>query len=495
MAAPVESHRQSPLCLPPELVTDIFSYLNTGEMLISLSVCKEWKNTLTRFVHGPLWRNLEVPNNSGRGWPGPSFEVVENMLSWAGDGGANRIVMGRREMARETLTLLLNASPNLEHLEYTLQEEDFLLPSNEHRWKRLKYVAIHESERAFLFNLPDVPGGFPRTFLQNAASSLEHLALDGIPIHWHRLHSSGLEPKAPFLPKLKTLRMEESSTTGLALPLFNLSDAFPGLEQLFLSQYAGTLFLGPMPSSRRREDVWPHLKVLLYEVYLEPERHSRDISILPFKYLTCPSRGNSLQHIRLDFGDPSWSCMFRDLRSQLPTSDVTQVSEFQSLRSFRSCGLPMSPVGARNLVSHAIQAGQLSSFDIVFPPTSPDHHESINHLQGYEWLRGAPSIVTLGCYHFSFPSYPKDNEDLCLPQFLATFPNLQTLSIESNAYRLPSFTHLMKEILKLTHLKTIYAYHYNDHARVRFLRQAAEERGVELITEERPQQWPMPLSS
>ncbi|CCE29310.1 uncharacterized protein CPUR_03003 [Claviceps purpurea 20.1] len=469
MAALVESHRQSPFCLPPELVTDIFSYLNTSEMLISLSVCKEWKNTLTRFVHGPLWRNLEVPNNSGRGWPGPSFGVVENMLSWAGDGGANRIVMGRREMARETLTLLLNASPNLEHLEYTLQEEDFLLPSDEHRWKRLKYVAIHRSERAFLFNSPDIPGGFPRTFLQNAASSLEHLALDGIPIHWHKLHSSGLEPKAPFLPKLKTLRMKETLATGFALPLFNLSDAFPGLEQLFLSQYAGTMFLGPAPSSRRREDVWPNLKVLF--------------------------RGNSLQHIRLDFGDPSWSCMFRDLRSQLPTSDVTQVSEFQSLRSFRSCGLPMSPVGAQNLISHGIQTGQLSSFDIAFPQSSPDHQKSINHLQGYEWLRGAPSIVTLGCYDFFFPSYPKDNEDLCLPQFLATFPNLQTLSIRSSRYRLPSFTHLMKEILKLTHLKTIYTYHYNDHPRVRFLRQAAEERGVELIMGERPQQWPMPPSS
>ncbi|CCE29313.1 uncharacterized protein CPUR_03006 [Claviceps purpurea 20.1] len=490
MAALVESRRQSPLCLPAGVVTKIFLYLNFSEIILSLRVCKEWNRTLTSPLHSTLWRNLEVPNNCMMRW-WPSHADVAKMLSWAGHGGANRIVMGRRDTARATLTLVLNESPNLEHLEYTQPVEDLLLPSDEQLCKQLRNVSIHGSETAFRNAAPDVPGGFPRTFLQNAASSLEHLAFEGIPLQWQ---NTELEPEIPFLPKLKTLRIKESSITGLPLPLFHLSDAFPGLEQLFVSQASANLDPGPMPElnpSRKWETIWPKLKVFLFEANITTMRYWLSRSFSPVRFLTCLSRGDLLQHIRLDFGHQGWPCMFMygDIH------DDYQRSELQSLRSFRSCKLRMEPERARCLFSSAIRTERLSSFDIVFPPNSLDYRESINHLHGYGWLRGAPSIVTLGCYDFFFPIWPENDEDLHLPQFLATFPNLQTLSIRSTRYTILPFTYLVEVILRLTHLKTIYINDYQNHPNVNLLRRAAAEQGVELITEERPQQWPMPLSS
>lgn len=154
----------------------------------------------------------------------PSYWDVLKMLCWAGDGGVNRIVMGRRDLACAALTALLKASPNLVHLEYTQPEQDLLLPSDEKLWKRLRYVTIDGSQKAFRNAAPDRPGGFPRAFLQNAASSLEHLDFEGIPHQWH---NTALESSIPLLPKLKTLRMRDSSNDIVPLPMV----CFPAPEE------------------------------------------------------------------------------------------------------------------------------------------------------------------------------------------------------------------------------------------------------------------------
>ncbi|CCE29626.1 uncharacterized protein CPUR_03473 [Claviceps purpurea 20.1] len=143
---------------------------------------------------------------------------------------------------------------------------------------------------------------------------------------------------------------------------------------------------------------------------------------------------------------------------------------------------------------------QLGSFDIVFPDESTTAigrvgDASIRHLKAYEWARGAPSIHTMGCHHFRFRSDPKNDEDLPLPQFLASFPNLRTLEIYSAQYSYePSeFVNVVVAIMKRTHLKTIYTTDV-EGAALGQLKQAAREHDVELIDKLRPQQWPMPLS-
>ncbi|CCE29315.1 uncharacterized protein CPUR_03008 [Claviceps purpurea 20.1] len=325
------------------------------------------------------------------------------MLSWAGHGGAKKIVMRKRDLAEKTLTLLLSASPNLEHLEYTQPDEDLLLPSDKQLWKRLRYVAIDGSQKAFQNAAPDVPGGFPRAFLQNAASSLEHLDFEGIPSQWR---NTDLESSIPFLPKLKTLRMKDWSKESPPLPLFNLSDAFPALEQLSIRQKELNLDPGPMPTPRQKwEDIWPNLK--------------------------------------------------------------------------------------------------LTSFDIVFPWNSDMRYEAevhialcVEQLKSYDWLRGAPSIHTLGCHLFEFPHDAKNDEHLHLPQFLATFPNLRTLSIRPME-DIDTFTHTLTAIMTATHLETIYMGKYESSIgeNLDSLITEAEKYGVQLKIEHRPQQWPMPLSA
>ncbi|KAG6158523.1 hypothetical protein E4U11_004689 [Claviceps purpurea] len=430
------------------------------------------------------------------------------MLSWAGHGGAKKIVMRKRDLAEKTLTLLLSASPNLEHLEYTQPDEDLLLPSDKQLWKRLRYVAIDGSQKAFQNAAPDVPGGFPRAFLQNAASSLEHLDFEGIPSQWR---NTDLESSIPFLPKLKTLRMKDWSKESPPLPLFNLSDAFPALEQLSIRQKELNLDPGPMPTPRQKwEDIWPNLKVILYEAkysyrgrWGEEEEPLVERSWLVLSCLTRLKRGNSLQHIRLDLGHPAWPCMFDTLYTNFCPYKKTEISQFQSLRSFRSCELYISPDGTRTLLSHGIETEQLTSFDIVFPWNSDMRYEAevhialcVEQLKSYDWLRGAPSIHTLGCHLFEFPHDAKNDEHLHLPQFLATFPNLRTLSIRPME-DIDTFTHTLTAIMTATHLETIYMGKYESSIgeNLDSLITEAEKYGVQLKIEHRPQQWPMPLSA
>ncbi|CCE29505.1 uncharacterized protein CPUR_03198 [Claviceps purpurea 20.1] len=452
--------RRDPLVLLPEMVTHIFSYLHFLELPVCLRVCKKWNSTLTRSPHCELWRNMMFTVDYAE--RATRLADIKRLLTWAGTGGARKIEIALGAMLTQAaLTLLLKASTRLEHLEIR-QLQGLTLPLRENRWKRLRHVAI-ESYTGFHDIDVDGPGGLPQAFIQNAASSLEHLDLVGIPPQWYR----GL-PGLPSLPNLKTLRMgdhdeNDADDYGMGelvdydnipapFPILPLSMAFPKLEQLCI---------GPDVS------------------YLKP-----DIS----------TSGQ---------GGWDWPCMFSDSYDPFPDFNVNQGSEFQNLRSFNSQKLCMSPDGAKTLLSNAVKSNQLTSFDIVFP----DRNDADGHLKGYEWLCGSPSIQTLGCYRYRFPLGLENGDDLLLPQFLATFPNLRTLRIK--LYSSSESCQLVKVLLpsfRVTHLKTIYTSVYEDKFVAR-LRQVAQGYGVKLINNSphsegqshlygaRPHQWPIPLSA
>ncbi|CCE33156.1 uncharacterized protein CPUR_07080 [Claviceps purpurea 20.1] len=155
----------------------------------------------------------------------------------------------------------------------------------------------------------------------------------------------------------------------------------------------------------------------------------------------------------------------------------------------------ISPDRARTLLSNAIENKQLTAFDIVFPKQDVNRHwtadVSISHLEGYDWLRGNSTIHTLGCRDFSFSYDPKHEHSLLLPQFLATFPNLRTLSLSSTFYGEKELAQVVREILKVTHLKTIYT--YLDDKDLRCLEKLARSKGTELIWGSEPRPWPIPL--
>ncbi|KAG6164854.1 hypothetical protein E4U11_000860 [Claviceps purpurea] len=486
--------RRDPLSLPTEIW---YSFC--------LRVCKQWKRTLTSPVHCQLWRAMVFTDRLNK--LAPSLDDVKWILSFAGDGGARKIkIASRTACSQSTLTLLLKRSSSLEHLEiWNLVK--LSLPSNEKIWNQLKYVSFTTSAQ----NAVDGPGGFPQTFLQNAANTLEHLNFVGIPKQWYDSVGS-----IPLFTNLKTLRIgdhekvqpepftdEEDDGEILPFPIFFLSIAFPNLEQLWIGPdvpYLGAELVETWQD--KWEEVWPHLKVLIFNPRASTgdDPYAED-SRVTIRYLTCLK---SLQHISLEFDDEfddeGWPCMFSgsddEFDDLFPDLDVTQHSEFKHLRSFRSSTMGLSPPGAWNMLSNAIKAEQLTSFDIVFPPGDGTGVLSIRHLEEYEWLRGASSIHTLGCYQYNLRSRSDNDEDWLLPHFLATFPNLRTLSLEPlSNWPIAEFARELLAILRVTHLKTIYLctrLHCTDESMGQ-VRQAARDRGVELIEDRQEQQWPVPL--
>ncbi|KAG6156417.1 hypothetical protein E4U11_005618 [Claviceps purpurea] len=563
--------KQDPVCLPTAFVTHMFSYLEPMDLLVCVRVCKEWKRTLTSPPYRHLWRNMTFTNR----YITTRVHDMNKILSLAGDGGARNIEIGiGMRFPQSMLTLMLESSPSLERLEIS-ELKDLSLPSKEKIWNQLRHVHI-KSFAEVGKTAVDCPGGFPQTFVQNAAGSLEHLDLLGIPQQWYRGVSS-----MPLLPNLKTLRMvdhderdeyfwdayanddseeqyvwddyrpydflendydeayneavhdwyddpndyreyqkkmikdaqkkdvqmkddenkdNENEDGKIAFPVFPLSIAFPNLEQLWIGPQVPYLDPEPVASWRDKwKDIWPHLKVFVFNRHATESDKCPPQTRLTLQLLT---NLKSLQRIFLEIKGKCWPCMFSGNRDLRPDLDVFQHSEFQNLRSFNSRTVCISPDGARTLLSNAIKSNQLTSFDIVFPDTA----DADGHLKLYDWLRGNPSIQALGFYKRPFPSNPKNDEDLLLPQFLATFPNLRTLTI-SYHYTYPDLVLAAREliaILKVTHLKTIYMPLFDtsfDSTLRRNLKQTARDHGAQLmntglyLTEHRPNQWPVPPSA
>ncbi|CCE33864.1 uncharacterized protein CPUR_07792 [Claviceps purpurea 20.1] len=514
--------RPDPICLPAEIVSDIFSYLSWIELIRILRVSKEWNCKLTSPVHRKLWENVDFPDPSCE--PEPRPDHLKKILSWAGEGGARKIVIRNCSYIPEpTLTRLLELSPSLEHLEIYWMLQG--LPARKNKWTHLRHVSLSGQCGYFVNKEVDCDGGFPQTFLQNAASSLEHLNFVGIPSQWNR----GM---VPYLPELKTLHITGLPEDSNRFSVFHLSVAFPRLEQLRIGP--DVPFLVPDRALIRRTkwgDVWPHLKVLKFQDWEPEETEVSQMLELDkledeieetretLRYLVAL---NSLQHISLNLEGENWPCKFRQKDEDLLSDiDVAKYSDFRNLRSFESPSFSITPDGGRILLSNAIMAKQLTSLDLVFPmehyanplvrmdpftygitlwgpePLEDSYtmgEKNVSYLRGYEWLRGTPSIHTLGIYGFRFPIDVENNEGSPLPQFLATFPNLRTLKINSWKYRTPDFVSLVISIMRVTHLKTIYTTCVEDEF-LDQLRETAQEHGVQLMNKFPEQQWPMPLES
>ncbi|KAG6015932.1 hypothetical protein E4U54_002691 [Claviceps lovelessii] len=501
---PLHRHfsKKDPLLLPTEIVMLIFSYLDFVEIPPCICVCKQWRHTLTSPLHDRLWRNMIFPGRSMK--RPPRHDVLKKMLSWAGNGGARKIVIPLPKtflLTQQKLMLLLKASTSLEHLEIGPQSEGLLFPSNQKIWNRLRHVSIDgtgESCKPAWSTAKVHLGGFPLMFLNNAASSLEHLTILGIPEQWYMTQS------IPVLPKLKTLRMSNTSTSRDSFPIFFLPDAFPRLEQLWIGPNIPNLDSDFLDGGGDKwETMWNHLQVLIFEVSSIVGPISQvETTLSTLRCLTCLNRGNSLQHIRFDVptenedrhGRPR---VFSNSRYLFPDVEVPQYPEFQNLHSLRSKSFCISPDVSQMVFSNALHAGKLTSFDIVFPTDSLTDRlgdKSIRHLKDYEWIRGAPSIRSMGIYGFRFRIYPRNDDDIPLPQFLASFPNLETLSIFSEYYQEAEFASVVAAIVRFTHLKTIYTTSVKG-AVMDQLRRVAEDEGVTLVWGHQPQQWPVPLEA
>ncbi|KAG6155755.1 hypothetical protein E4U11_005973 [Claviceps purpurea] len=401
--------------------------------------------------------------------------------------------------------MLLKGSPKLEHLEI-LDLTGLSLPSDVKIWNRLRHVSIDSDSESFYDTEVGLPGAFPQTFLTNAASSLEHLEFTGVPHQWF----NGLASTIPSLPNLKTLRIgdnpqEEPDQVDevIPFPVFPLSTAFPKLEQLCIGPDLPCLDPGPLLAWQyMRDTIWPNLKVLVFEPCVPTSDTYAEQTRLTLRLMMGLK---SLQYISLESEDKGdRPCIFSDSDDLIPGRGFAQYSEFQNLRVFESRTVCISPEGAKTLLS-AIESKHLTSYSIVFPDGPFEWaigDASILHLKNYDWLRGAPSIHTLGVFEFRFryhSSGSQNSENMLLPQFLATFPNLRTLKIRSRHYFDDEFARLMLSILTVTHLKTIYMTLIPE-GKFFWLNHVAQARGVQFFHETPPlfgyaPQWPIPLKS
>lgn len=169
-----------------------------------------------------------------------------------------------------------------------------------------------------------------------------------------------------------------------------------------------------------------------------------------------------------------------------------QPDEYKNLESLRLIENPMDPDEIKRVVEGAVKSGTMHTLDICFPL---EHYgevpgpTSLAHLAKYEWLRGASSIRSMGIFDFRFREFPRNDDDLPLPGFLASFPNLETLQVITANYDERELCSVLKAIIEATHLKTLFQSQvrgfYLDE-----LRALAKSHGVRLVWGTRPREWP-----
>lgn len=245
------------------------------------------------------------------------------------------------------------------------------------------------------------------------------------------------------------------------------------------------------------DNVWKELKAIVLHGSTDSDEEKAET----IRRLTSIRGGCDLEHIDFDLRwkyDDFGPLGLRRVSGMLYGEPDT-ISEYgfddnnyKNVRSLRLARSLITPEKLQQILHDAMLDGKLDTLNLVFPLEhfgSPQGQLSSQHLQDHAWLRGTTSIRCLGVSGFRFRAYPKNDDDLPLPGFLASFPNLETLEINSGHYEGLEFCSVVEAILKVTKLKKMYQTTvkgvYMDQ-----LRALAKKSGVELIWGERPRPWP-----
>lgn len=245
------------------------------------------------------------------------------------------------------------------------------------------------------------------------------------------------------------------------------------------------------------KDKWKHLKVLVCEGGQTGALGRIDMN--NFMRLVSIDRGSRLHYLELRcFWDDIEGRTFLEQTEIWPSSSgsIEGNNSFKNLRHLRLNKVAMDGTSARDVLQLPFENGKLQSFDINFRTLRLDEpvegSASSQHMRDFAWLRGCESIRSLSLLNFRFRRHPRSDEDMPLPSFLASFPNLEDLQIESEYYDDPELCSVIVEVLKVTHLKTLYQSTMKgmslDH-----LREATKQFGVQLVQGGRPRPWPIVL--
>jgi hypothetical protein len=278
----------------------------------------------------------------------------------------------------------------------------------------------------------------------------------------------------------------------------------PNLEQLCLIRVTPG-GLGPGTGLNDDDAGWKNLKALI--VLGTDLTHGTHLASL--ECLTSMNQGNTLRHLQfsslntfedfvgLTWLDPWYKGPDRQINFEPYAFDsVPRVpNTFKNLQALRLKNYVLNAGASQHILKHSLSENKLESLDIVFYQPSLGESEGIascRRLQQFEWARGSSSIRSIGVSNFRFTRYPRTEAEFPLPAFLASFPNLETLEINSEHYEDEEFCSVIIEAIKATNLKTVYQSTVKGF-NLDKLRKSAKSVGVDLIWGERPLVWPIPI--
>lgn len=221
--------------------------------------------------------------------------------------------------------------------------------------------------------------------------------------------------------------------------------------------------------------------------------------------LTSLRGGQTLQYIDFDFrwkphdSGPLGLIVLSERLNQEPemltTDGYNKYCQYTDLHSLRLRRALIPPLKLQKVLGDTLAAHKLHTLDLAFPldhQGAPEGSASTRHIQDHAWLRGEHGIRCIGLSEFRFRAYPKTDDEMYLPGFLASFPNLEVLEINSSHYDQREFCIMIEAILKVTHLQKVYQKTVLGDWRDK-LSEATRKQGVELIWGDRPREWPIAI--
>ncbi|KAI6781699.1 F-box/TPR repeat protein-like protein [Emericellopsis cladophorae] len=483
--------KQDPLQLPLDIVHIILSFISYRDLIMCTCVCWPWRKSLTSPENRPLWRTMELAGKAAKGWRSPTQQAILKYLANSGHD-IRRLTLANMKkyyINNAKLHTIFRAARNLEYLDMREQMETIKCPSQV--WpKRIAHLRLIDID-------------FEPEFIDAVAGSVVNLDLQSSvvrPFSLFRQHPQTLE-----WSNLRYLRMSSAYTFSL---LIDLPPLMPNLEQLWVNDVGGRgrssddsamgFDLEQRPDIKAR---WAgKLKVFVYG-----ESELRDIHPESLVHTLSVNNGDTLQHVDITAGwyDPPGLSFMGEAFSDQEIMDLCEdrsvmprprdLNTYANLRSLRLQRVRLDGEGARRMLQKPLNGGKLSHFDIVFPSlgyTEAEGPESVQRLRDFAWLQGAESIRSLGVFEFRFRRHPRNDDDLPLKGFLATFPHLEELEASSVYYDEQEFCMVLGDIILATKLKRIYQSVVKG-AWLDRLRVAAAQNGVEIMFGPRPREWPV----
>lgn len=502
--------RRDPITFPLELFYMIMGNLPITDLVKCLAVSKAWRQSLVKDHGCHLWRELDFRTPPARP---PSVQAIKTLVARSGYA-LKAIVIDNSmsfKLTETKLKELLRHNKWLEYLHVCLAyAESQRLLYEPGMYPRLRFLCLDsfrdDGHLLLSQNLAAENQLLAREFITSVASVLEHFVLRGAtPPSWCR------RVELPEFPNLKSFRLHRQNEPPVPVPfmefpIFYLAKKTPRLEQLMITNL-------DLDYRSIQEDLpdwphmWPNLKVFVcHRDRANSLQHTRR-TFISVALINNISWGNNMRCLDLDLlhGNPDHAgeqpamCTVEDLiRRQIVTRNKASFPpgvNFANLRSLHMSNFSLEPRLMRRVLSDTVARRNLHTLDFVFPlENNVDQRgkKCIEYLLKYDWIRGLDSMRHMGFKRFVFPEVPLREEDAPLSGFLASFPNLESVYLDSEFLTEDEFVTLITRIMRETRIRTIYQCRVHG-ARLDQLKMLSRTYGVKLCWDNKPRMWPLTM--